>query len=258
VTALGYQVGLIARRSLIRTARQPGTWIPPLTFPLMLMAVNSNGLRAATHLPGFPTKSFLAFFIPFSFLQGALFASGIAGTDLARDVDTGFLNRLALTPVRGAALLIGQIGGAVGLGSFQAVVYLTIALLAGVHIAAGAAGAFLILLLAVLAAAAFGTLGLFIALRTGSGEGVQSTFPLLFFLLLISSMNLPRNLIEVGWFRALATLNPVSYMIEAIRSLVLVGWDAQALALGFGFTIALIALSLLLAARQLKVRMART
>jgi len=258
VTALGYQVGLIARRSLIRTARQPGTWIPPLTFPLMLMAVNSNGLRAATHLPGFPTKSFLAFFIPFSFLQGALFASGIAGTDLARDVDTGFLNRLALTPVRGAALLIGQIGGAVGLGSFQALVYLAIALLAGVHIAAGAAGALLILLLAVLVATGFATLGLFIALKTGSGDGVQSTFPLLFFLLLISSMNLPRNLIEVGWFRALATLNPVSYMIEAIRSLVLVGWDAQALALGFGFTLALITVSLLLAARQLRIRMART
>ena len=258
MTALGYQVGLIARRSLIRTARQPGTWIPPLTFPLMLMAVNSNGLRAATHLPGFPTKSFLAFFIPFSFLQGALFASGIAGTDLARDVDTGFLNRLALTPVRGAALLIGQIGGAVGLGSFQALVYLTIALLAGVHIAAGAAGALLILLLAVLVATGFATLGLFIALKTGSGEGVQSTFPLLFFLLLISSMNLPRNLIEVGWFRVLATLNPVSYMIEAIRSLVLVGWDAQALALGFGFTLALITVSLLLAARQLRIRMART
>ena len=88
------------------------------------MAINSNGLRAATHLPGFPTHSFLAFFLPFSFIQGALFASAIAGTDLARDIDTGFLNRLALTPVRGSALLIGEIGGAVGLGALQAGVYL--------------------------------------------------------------------------------------------------------------------------------------
>jgi ABC-2 type transport system permease protein len=87
---------------------------------------------------------------------------------------------------------------------------------------------------------------------------VQSTFPLLFFLLLISSMNLPRNLIEVSWFRDLATINPVSYMIEAIRSLVITGWDTQALLLGFGFAIALIGISLLLSARQLKVRMART
>src|SRR3954470_23292505 len=152
MTVVARQTGLIARRSLIRTARQPGVWIPPLTFPLILMAVNSNGLRAATHLPGFPTNSFLAFFVPFSFMQGALFASGIAGTDLARDVDTGFLNRLALTPVRGASLLLGQIGGAVGLGAFQALVYLTIALAAGVHIRAGVGGALLILLLAVLVA----------------------------------------------------------------------------------------------------------
>ena len=135
------QVTLIARRSIVRTMRQPGVFIPPLSFPLMLMAVNSNGLRAATHLPGFPTHSFLAFFLPFSFLQGALFASGIAGTDLARDIDTGFLNRLALTPVRGSALLLGQIGGALGLGAIQACLYLGVGLAAGVHIDAGVPGA---------------------------------------------------------------------------------------------------------------------
>lgn len=258
MSVVARQVVLIARRSLVRTARQPGVWIPPLTFPLILMAVTSNGLRAATHLPGFPTHSFLAFFVPYSFMQGGLFASAIAGTDLARDIDSGFLNRLALTPIRGASLLLGQIGGAVGLGAIQAVVYLGIALLAGVHIDAGVAGAALILLLAVLVAAGFGTLGLWLALRTGSGEGVQSTFPLLFFLLLISSMNMPRNLIEVSWFRDAATVNPVSYMIEAMRSLVIEGWDVQALVLGFGFVFALIGISLVLSARQLKVRMART
>jgi ABC-2 type transport system permease protein len=240
------QVWLIAQRSLVRTFRQPGVWIPPLTFPLMLMAVN------------FPTDSFLAFFLPFSFMQGALFASGIAGVDLARDIDTGFLNRLALTPVRGGALLLGQIGGAVGLGMLQAVIYLAVGLLAGVHIDAGVGGALLILVLAVLIAAGWGTLGLWIALRTGSSEGVQSQFPLLFFATFISSMNLPRNLIEVSWFRDLATINPVSYMIESLRSLVIVGWDVQALLLGFGFTFALIGVAMLLATRQLGMRMTRT
>ena len=252
------QVGLIAHRSLVRTARQPGAWIPPLLFPLMLMAVNSNGLRAATHLPGFPTTSFLGFFLPFSFMQGALFASGIAGVDLARDIDTGFLNRLALTPVRGSALLLGQVGGALGLGTVQGLCYLGVALAAGVHIDAGAGGALLILLLAVTVAAGFGALGLWLALRTGSGEGVQSQFPLLFFLLIISSMNLPRNLIEVSWFRDLATINPVSYMIEAMRSLVIQGWNAQALALGFGFALALLIVSMALSSRQLRYRMTRT
>ena len=252
------QVWLIARRSVVRTFRQPGTWIPPLTFPLMLMAVNSNGLRAATHLPGFPTRSFLAFFLPFSFLQGALFASGIAGTDLARDIDTGFLNRLALTPVRGAALLLGQIGGAVGLGAIQAVVYLGVGLAAGVHIDSGVPGALLILVLAVLIATGWGTLGLWIALRTGSGEGVQSQFPLLFFATFISSMNLPRNLIEVKWFRDIATINPVSYMIEGLRSLLITGWDGEALALGFGCALGIMVVGLTFASLGLKERMART
>jgi ABC-2 type transport system permease protein len=255
---VSYQVWLIARRSVVRTFRQPGVWIPPLTFPLMLMAVNSNGLRAATHLPGFPTRSFLAFFLPFSFLQGALFASGIAGTDLARDIDTGFLNRLALTPVRGAALLLGQIGGVVGLGALQAVLYLAVGLAFGVHIVAGIGGALVILVLAVLIAAAWGTVGLWLALRTGSSEGVQSQFPLLFFATFISSMNLPRNLIEVAWFRDIATGNPVSYMIEGLRSLVIEGWNTQALVLGFGFTFSMLFGAMMLATRQLKVRMTRT
>jgi ABC-2 type transport system permease protein len=252
------QIALIARRSIVRTLRQPGVFIPPILFPLMLMAVNSSGLRAATHLPGFPTHSFLAFFLPFSFMQGALFASSIAGTDLARDIDTGFMNRLALTPMRGAALLLGQIGGAVVLGAIQACLFLGVGLAAGVHVDTGIPGDALILVLALLIASGFASLGLWIALRTGSGEGVQAQFPLLFFVLFISSMNLPRNLIEVRWFRDAATVNPVSYLIEAIRSLVIVGWDAQALLLGFGFAAALIAISMTLAARQLRVRMART
>jgi ABC-2 type transport system permease protein len=258
VTALARQIFVIARRSFLRTFRQPGTFIPPLTFPLMLMAVNSNGLRAATHLPGFPTHSFLAFFIPFTFIQGALFASAIAGTDLARDIDTGFLNRLALTPMRGAALLLGQVGGAVGLGIVQAVLYLGVGLAAGVDVKSGVAGAAMILVLATVICLGFASLGLWIALRTGSGEGVQSQFPLLFFFTFISSMNLPRNLIEVDWFRDLATVNPVSYMIEAIRSLVIDGWDAQALALGFGLATTLVVVAMSLSARQLRVRMART
>jgi ABC-2 type transport system permease protein len=255
---LARQVGRIAWRSIQRTLRQPGVVIPPLTFPLALMAVNSNGLRAATHLPGFPTDSFLDFFLPFSFIQGALFAAAIAGTDFARDIDTGFLNRLALTPVRDAALLLGQVGGAVVLALLQAVVYLTIGLLFGVHFETGAAGVLVLLVLSVLIGFAFASLGIVLALRTGSGEAVQSQLPLLFFLIFISSMNLPRNLIEVDWFRDAATVNPVSYMIEGLRTLVISGWDVQALVLGFALPLAIVALSLAASAYLLRDRMART
>ena len=252
------QVLEIARRSVVRTLRQPAQIIPNVTFPLLLLAINSNGLRAATHLPGFPTSSFLDFFIPIAFMQGALFASGTAGVDLARDIDNGFLNRLALTPLRRSALLLGQLGGAVALGTIQATVYLGVGIAAGVRFESGVTGAVLLFVLAVLIALGFGTLGVWIALKTGSGEAVQSAFPLLFFLLFLSSMNLPRNLISIDWFRDLATANPVSYMIEALRSLVISGWDTQALFLGFLFTFLMIALGLFGSARLLKTRMART
>jgi ABC-2 type transport system permease protein len=255
---LARQVALIARRSVVRTLRQPASVIAPLSFPLLLMAVNSNGLEAATQLPGFPTDSFLAFFLPFSFMQGALFAATTAGTDLARDVDTGFLNRLALTPMRGLSLIVGQLGGAVAMGTIQAVVYLAVGLAFGVRFATGLAGIAVLLVLAVLIALGWAGVGVFMALRTGSGEAVQSQFPILFFLLFISSMNLPRNLIETDWFRVAATLNPVSYMIEGLRVLIIGGWDAQALALGFSAALALVAASLTLSAFALRQRMART
>ena len=59
-------------------------------------------------------------------------------------------------------------------------------------------------------------------------------FPLFFAALFLSSMAMPRNLIEIKWFQTAATLNPVSYLIEGIRSLIVIGWDAEALVLGFG------------------------
>jgi ABC-2 type transport system permease protein len=258
VTLLFSQVALIARRSVVRTMRQPGVVVPQLTFPLMLMAVNSNGLKAATHLPGFPTHNFLAFFLPFSFVQGALFSAATAGTDLARDIDTGFLNRLALTPMRGVALLIGQLGGAVALGVLSSFVYLSVGLAFGVRFVSGVGGIVVLLLLASLIAFAWAAVGLLLGLWTGSGEKVQSQLPLLFFLLFIASTNLPRNLIEVHWFRTLATLNPVSYMIEGLRVLIIAGWNAEALLLGFGLTIAIAVVALVGSALVLPGRMART
>jgi ABC-2 type transport system permease protein len=229
-----------------------------LVFPLMLMAVNSNGLKAATHLPGFPTTSFLAFFIPFTFIQGALFAASTAGTELGRDIDTGFLNRLALTPLRGSALLVGHLGGALAQTFIQALVYLGVGLLFGVRFASGVAGMATLILLALCIGAGFASAGIWIALRTGSGEAVQSQIPVLFFLLFISSMNMQRNLIEVHWFRVAATLNPVSYMIEGMRSLVIQGWNGQALALGFGLSLAFVMLAMTASSFALRKRMART
>ena len=257
MTGFADQVVQLARRSVVRTSRQPANIIGPLVFPLMLLAVNSGGLRSETHLPGFPTSSFFAFALAVPFIQGALFSTMNAGTDLARDIQTGFLNRLTLTPMRPVAVLGGQLGGVVVLGLIQAVVYLTVGLIVGVDFKSGPAGVVVLLAFSFLVTLGFGALGAFTALRTGSGEAVQGMFPLFFVFLFISSMNIPRNLIGTTWFRDVATINPVSYLIECVRSLVIVGWDGEALALGFGIAALIAVTAVLLSSRALRTRMAR-
>jgi len=252
------QVGALATRSVTRTLRQPASAIPPLIFPVMLMLVNAAGLDSTTELPGFPTDSFLAFALAVPFIQGALFSTMNAGTDLARDIQTGFLNRLALTSMRGSALIAGQLGGIVVLGLVQAGFYIAVGLVVGVDFASGALGILTLLGFAALVSAGFGALGIWLALRTGSGEAIQGLFPLLFVFLFLSSMNAPRDLIDVGWFHAVATVNPVSYLIECVRSLIITGWDGQALALGFAIAFLIGACALALASSALVGRLSRT
>jgi ABC-2 type transport system permease protein len=256
--SLTAQVLHLARRSVVRTLRQPANWITPLVFPIALMAVNTGGLDAATKIPGFPSDSFLAFFLAFPFIQGALFATVNAGVDLARDIQTGFLNRLSLTPIRGVALLAGQLGGVVTMGLVQALVYLGVGLAVGVRLESGPLGALVLLAFAVVVSIGFGALGAFAALRTGSSEAVQGLFPVFFVFLFISSMSMPRDLIEIDWFRAAATANPVSYLIECVRSLIITGWDGEALALGFGIAGGIMVAALALAALSLRTRLTRS
>jgi ABC-2 type transport system permease protein len=251
------QVLLLARRSVVHTARQPAAIVFPLLFPMLLLAVNSGGLKAETHLPGFPTKSFVAFALAVPFIQGALFATMNAGTDLARDVETGFLSRLSLTPLRGAALLAGQLGGVVTLGVIQASFYILVGLVVGVRPAAGVGGVAVLLVFAAMIALAFGSIGAWAALRTGSPEAVQSLFPVFFVFLFISSMNIPRNLIGTTWFRYAATANPVSYLLECVRSLIITGWNGEALLLGFAIVAVVALAGLSLAAYTLPRRLAR-
>lgn len=252
------QVGQLARRSVLRTLRQPAQIVPALIFPLFLLAVNSGGLKDATNLPGFPTDSYLTFALAVPFMQGALFSVMNSGTDLARDIETGFLNRLALTPLRGAALLSGLLAGTLVLGLVQGATYLSVGLIAGAELAAGAGGALMIVLLGMTVTVAFGTIGLFLALRTGTGEAIQGLFPVFFVFLFLSSMALPLELIQTDWFRAIATANPVSYLLQAFRSLLIEGWNAGELALGFGIAAAVFAIGMTAASAALKTRLVRT
>jgi ABC-2 type transport system permease protein len=248
----------LARRSILRTLRQPAQVVPSIIFPLFLLAVNAGGLDAATRIRGFPTDSYLTFAIAIPFIQGGLFAVMNGGTDLARDIESGFFNRLALTPLSGPALIAGELAGVLALGALQSVVYLAVGLAAGAHFAAGVGGFFVLMALAVSIAFSFGCIGMLAALRFGSGEAVQGLFPVMFVFLFLSSMALPRNLIETGWFRTVATYNPVSYLIEGVRSLFIEGFDGEALALAFGVVAAVGAVFLTASVMALRTRLVRT
>jgi ABC-2 type transport system permease protein len=254
-STLPIQVSAMASRSFKRLIRQPALVIPSVIFPLFLLAVNAGGLNAATHIPGFPTDSYLTFAIGFTFIQAAIFSTMGAGQSLAQDIENGFFSRLVLTPMRPTALMAGQLAGLVLLGQFQALLYLSVGLAAGAHFEAGLAGYFVLAALVSIISIGFGGIGLIMAIRTGSGEAVQGMFPLMFVLLFFSSMTLPRNLIEQDWYRFLATINPVSYLIEAIRSLFIYGWDTEALALGFGVATVVAVVSIIFAAHSLQGRM---
>jgi ABC-2 type transport system permease protein len=251
-------VVLLARRSVVRTLRQPAMVVPSLVFPLLLLSINSSGLETATHLPGFPTDSYFQFALAIPFIQGALFSANSAGTNIASDIESGFLNRLSLTPLRRLALMMGQLTGILALGLIQAVTFVVVGLIFGEGIQAGVGGVLVILLLSLTISLAFGCIGAFVALRSGSGEAVQGVFPLFFAALFLSSMALPRDLIEIEWFRTVADWNPVSYMLEGIRSLVIDGWDAEALALGFGCAMGVAVIALVAAGSALRTRMVRT
>jgi ABC-2 type transport system permease protein len=157
--------------------------------------------------------------------------------------------------MRRTAILVGQLGGALAVAAGQSVVFLVVGVLCGVTIASGVTGAVVLIALAVLIAFAFAALGTLLAVRTGRGAAVQGFFPLLFVTVFLSSAFIPRNAIAIGWFHAVATYNPISYLVEGMRSLIITGWDAQALALGFGIAAAIAFLSLALADAGLKTRL---
>ena len=133
------------------------------------------------------------------FIQAGIFAVSNGGADLARDIETGFLDRLALTPMSGLALVAGQLAGVVALGFINAIIYLAVGLAAGASLRGRASSGALVLLgLSTLITFAFGCIGVFAAFRFGNGEAVQGLFPVLFVFLFLSSMALPQAADRAG------------------------------------------------------------
>ena len=248
----------LSRRSIVALIRQPQTWAPALIFPLLLSAVYSAQFGRAISQPGFPAvDSFLDFLLPAAILQAVAFNATNGGADLAHDIETGFYDRLIASPVSRVSIIVGRLAGSAAFAFIQAVVLLAIFLGFGARVKGGLGGAFVVIGVAVLLALAIGGLAVTLAMKTGSQEAVMATFPLIFVMLFISSAFFPTSTMK-GWYKQLALLNPVTWIIDATRRLVIEGFSwsdaGRALGISAAFTVGAIALAFAAQRRRLRAR----
>lgn len=248
----------LARRSILGTLREPASLIPALTFPLIFLALMSGAAGPAANIPGFPAPSYFDFVIAGVLVQGALLGGVNSGTSLAEDIEEGFIRRLSLTPMPRPILLVGHLSGSMVVGAVQAVMFIVIGLVFDATFEAGIGGMALMVGMTMLVALTFSAVGAIIAIRTRSSEQTQSFFPIFFIILSFSSFFVPRDLITTDWFRAIANVNPASYIIEGIRSLFLTGWDAEAIGLGLLSVAGVGAVAVAVASAGLRTVMERT
>jgi ABC-2 type transport system permease protein len=251
------QTAALAQRSLSVTLRQPDAWFPGIFFPLMLLAIFSASFNGAPgRIEGFPpVRSFLDFALAGAVLQGALIGATGAAAGFASDIEAGFLDRLVASPASRAAVLCGRLAGGAGVALAQTAIFVAIAVAFGARAEGGAAGLLLLALTAALVAVAVGGLGIVLALRSGSAEAVQGTFPLYFALIFFSSAFFPREAMS-GWFRTVADLNPISHLVEGMRAGMIGGVEggsgAVGLAIAAGLAVLAVAGSALALRRRLR------
>jgi ABC-2 type transport system permease protein len=256
-TSAGGQVAALAKRSIAVTLRQPVIFIPTLVFPLFLLAVFAGASDRATAIPDFPTDSYISFIIGGMLVQASAGALTMSGVAFGKDIETGFLDRMSLTRVGGFALVSAQLAGVALFGIVQTTIVLAVGFAAGASIETGPGGAVALVGVVLLMILAFGAVGLFVAVRTGGSAAVQGMFSLIIALFFLSSMAMPRDLMTEDWFKVIATVNPLSYPIEAARSLFITGWDVEALALGCGIAAVLLLGSLVGAVAALRAKVSR-
>ncbi len=252
------QTVAMSRRSVLAIARQPALVAPALVFPLFFAALGASSFDRATALPGFPpVDSFLDFALAGSITQGVLFGSVTGGAALATDIENGFFDRLLASPTWRVSILIGRLAGAALFGAFQALFFIVVLMPFGVRIASGPIGLLVVVVSGGLTGMAIGGFTAAMALRTGSAEAVQGSFPLLFIALFFSSTFFPRETMT-GVYGAIADVNPLSYLVEGMRGLVISDLTArrvaEALLIPIAIGVVSIALSMRTLSRRLRAR----
>ncbi len=220
----------IAGRALRSVPREPEAVIPPVFIALFFFIVNIATLtRLTEQIPGF---DFTAFQMATAVLLGVTGVSRAPGVVL--DVHDHYFDRLLLTPVRRTAILLGHMAADVAVAACLTVPIIALGVILGVRFDGGVLGVLVFMALASLWSLAFAGFGYAIALKTGNPAAVNSSFLLFFPFLFLTSSYVPREQLA-SWLDTIAGLNPVTYLLEGMRSVVLVdGWQwgdlAQALA----------------------------
>ena len=212
----------LAGRAIRESLRQPGVEITNVFIPLFFLAV-STGAIANFSERGFGVENYLAFQLPVAVLQAVAGSSSASGIAIVLDMERGYFDKLLLTPASRWSLIIGRVWADAVRAVFFATIMLVAALVAGSGMATGVAGAILILVIAGLFGGAYSGIGIFVAMRTGNAQAAQASFLLFFPLLFMAPAFAPLAVFD-DWLRIIATINPVTYIMEGMRGLVMEGY----------------------------------
>ena len=215
----------VARRALKLIPRDIESVIPALVVPLFFFVVNVGSLSTAYEMTN-PGQSFKAFRIPVAIIFAV---TGVSrASTLVTDIQDGYFDRLLMTPMNRMSLLLGLMVADFALVIALSIPVVVLGMLLGVHVTTGIAGVACFLLLAGLWGVVFTGFPYAIALKTGSPAAVNSSFILFFPFAFLTTSFLPADQLQ-GWLATVAQYNPVTYLLAALRSLIMTGWDGTAL-----------------------------
>jgi ABC-2 type transport system permease protein len=221
---------LLTLRALRESPRQPAIEISSLFIPLFFLAVITGSIGSVAGA-AFGVDNFTGFLMPTAMLQAAAGAGGNSSAGMVQDIQSGYFDKLLLTPSSRLALIFGRLLADAVRGMGLAAAILTVGLIAGAGIAAGPLGFVALVLGTGLFSLAYSGIGMALALKTGSPQADKVGFLVLFPLLFLSPALAPKDVFS-GWLQFLATINPITYIIQSMRDLVLEGWDPVSIALG--------------------------
>jgi ABC-2 type transport system permease protein len=240
----------VAWRTLHTVLTNPSLLLPSLIFPLFFFTAFAGGLSRVDEVPGFDFPSgYTAFQFAFVLLQSAAFGGVFTGFGIARDFESGFARRLLLAAPNRSGIVLGYAAAALGRWLVTAAFLTIVALLAGMEV--GGNGVDLVglysLALIVNAAAVLWAAGVAMRLRTMQAGPVMQ-LPV-FLVLFFAPVYVPLSLLS-GWIHAVATVNPLTRVLEAARGFI--SGEPTELALAYGSAVALALLFSLWALRGLR------